>query len=238
MLPRATGSELMDDPEVDRSQLEHSLRDLRAVNRWLGGTRVVVHHLRRILPRLPSGTIQLLDVATGSADIPIHLVRWARRRSVRLEILATDAHPATVALAREHTLGEPEIEVAQANALDLPYADGSFDVALCATALHHFSREDAVCVLRELGRVARCAVIVSDLRRSRLALAGAHLLAATLWRNNPVARHDGPLSVRQAFTAAELRELAQLARLANARVHTHPVFRVALVAEHAREERL
>ena len=237
MLPRATGSELMDDPEVDPGQLERSLQDLRAVNRWLGGNRVVVHHLRRILPRLPSGTIRLLDVATGSADVPVHLVRWARRRSVRLELLATDAHPQTLSLAREHTLGEPEIDVAQANALDLPYGDGSFDITLCATALHHFSRDDAVRVLRELGRVARYAVIVSDLRRSRLALAGARLLAATLWRSNPVTRHDGPLSVRQAFTAGELRELAQLAGLPNARVHTHPVFRVALVVDRTRQER-
>jgi ubiquinone/menaquinone biosynthesis C-methylase UbiE len=174
----------------------------------------------------------VLDVATGSADIPLHVARWARSRGVRMQVVATDNHPGTLEMARERTAGDPDVTVEAADALALPYPDGAFDVALCSCALHHFdAEEDAVQVLRELDRVSRVGLIVNDLRRSRPALLGVRLLAATLWRRHAYARHDGPLSVRRSFTPAELRDLARAAGLPDARVHAHPVFRLALVSQ-------
>lgn len=230
-LPRAAGAELMDEPGVDPRELATSLRDLRGVNRWLGGTRVLLRHLGELVARRPGESFTVLDVATGSADIPLSVARWARERGLRAEVTATDMHEGTLARAREHAAGDPDVRVERADALALPYPDGAFDFALCSTALHHFDDADAVRVLRELYRVARRGVVVNDLRRSRPALLGARLLAATVWRGHPVTRHDGPLSVRRAFTPAELRELARRAGMEGARVHAHLPFRLALVAE-------
>lgn len=230
-LPRAAGAERMDAPDVEARELERGLADLRGVNRWLGGTRVVLRHLGPMLRRAAGGSV--LDVATGSADIPLALARWARARRLPVRITATDVHPRTLAAARERTAAYPEIRVEPADALHLPYPEGSFDFALCSTALHHFdARADAARVLRELARVARRGIVVNDLARSRPALLGARLLAVTLWRRHPVTAHDGPLSVRRAFTAAELRALAREAGLEGARVFSHLPFRIALVLRH------
>ncbi|HEX2092020.1 MAG TPA: methyltransferase domain-containing protein [Longimicrobiaceae bacterium] len=230
-LPRAVGAELMDEPEVDPGELARSLRDLRGVNRWLGGTRVVLRHLGGMIQRLPIGSCTVLDVATGSADIPLVLARWARAHRLRVRVTATDNHPRTLALAREHAAADPDVRVELADALDLPYDRSAFDFALCSTALHHFRDGDAMRVLRELDRVARWGVVVNDLRRSRPALLGARLLAATLWRSHPVTRHVGPLSVRRSFTPVELLDLAGRAGIEGARVHTHLPFRLALVVD-------
>ena len=231
-LPRAAGRELMDVPDQDRAELARSLADLRGVNRWLGGTRIVRHHLEALVERYPRPSYRILDVATGSGDIPIEVARWARKRELEVEIVATDNHPATLELAAEHTAAEPAIQVQCANALSLPWPDESFDVALLSTALHHFDDErDCVRVLREMYRVARIGLIVNDLSRSRPALLGARLLAATLWRTHRLARHDGPLSVRRSFTRSELQALAARAGFARARVQAHFPFRLALVVE-------
>jgi ubiquinone/menaquinone biosynthesis C-methylase UbiE len=225
----------MDEPGQDPEELGRSLADLRHVNRWLGGYRVVLHHLGGLVARHPRPVVRVLDIATGSADIPLKVAAWARRKGIRMEIVATDLHPTTLEWARRHTAGDADVRVEAADALDLPYADGAFDVAVISTALHHFDqRADLLRVLGEMHRVARVGGIVNDLRRSRPALLGANLLAATVWRTHPVTRHDGPLSVRRAFTAAELDELARAAALPNARAHRHEPFRVALVWE--REE--
>ena len=233
-LPRAAGGELMDLPDQDPRQLERSLADLRGVNRWLGGTRVVLGHLLPMMRRV-GRPCRVLDVATGSADIPVAIARAARRQGLRVSVVATDNHATTLAAARRAVAADPEVSVARADALALPFADDEFDFALCSTALHHFDdRDDAVQVLRELGRVASRGVVVNDLARSRVALAGARLLAATVWRAHPVTRHDGPLSVRRAFTARELGELAREAGLEGARVHSHVPFRIALVVDRTR----
>jgi 2-polyprenyl-3-methyl-5-hydroxy-6-metoxy-1,4-benzoquinol methylase len=228
---RAAGDERMDDPDADPAELARSLADLRAVNRWLGGTRVLLRHLGSLFDGRAAAPRRILDVATGSADIPLSIVRHARARDHAAEVVATDFHPATLALARAHTAHERAIRVEAADALHLPYADGSFDGSIICTALHHFdARGDVVRVLRELHRVSRLGIVVSDLRRSRAALVGARLLAATVWRTHPLTRHDGPLSVRRAFTPAELMDYARAADLPNPSVHAHPIFRVVLVS--------
>lgn len=230
-LPRRRTAELMDQPDPDPAELERSLEDLRRVNRWLGGTRAVLRTLVPMMERLDERPVRVLDVATGSADIPRALARWARRRGERIRVVATDVHPRTLETARRETAPDPEIEVRAADALELPFADGSFHFAVLATALHHFDQPQAVAVLRELDRVASHGVVVSDLRRSRPALLGARALAATVWRRHPITRHDGPASVRAAFTPAELRKLAASAGLRGARVWNNPLFRVSLVLD-------
>ena len=228
MIPRASGAEeWMDAPDQDAGDLDRALADLRGVNRWLGGNRVVLTHLRRMLRRAGAGPHTLLDVATGSADIPLVLAGTFPQ----LEMVATDAHPQTVELARHRVGDHPRIRVEPADALALPYPDKSFDFALCSTALHHFEPPEAVQALSELARVARRGMIVNDLRRSPINLLGAKLLAVTVWRHNRVTRHDGPLSVRRSYTPTEMALLAQAAGLQRGRVYTHLPFRLALVVE-------
>lgn len=230
-LARRRVPELMDAPGVDPAELTRSLADLRGVNRWLGGTRVALGALTPLLEGHHGREATVLDVGTGSADIPRALVTWARGAGVRLRVVATDFHPATVEAARALSGGFPEVEVRQADGLALPFEAGAFDFAMCHTALHHFDEAEAVRVLRELARVSRRCVVVTDLSRSRPALLGAELLAATVWRRHPVTRHDGPHSVRAAFTPRELSTLARQAGLQRVRVRRHPVFRLSLVAE-------
>jgi hypothetical protein len=62
-------------------------------------------------------------------------------------------------------------------------------------------------MLRELRRVARLGVVVNDLDRSMPAWIGAWLLVRVASRNR-YTRHDGPLSVRRAYRAAEVTPMA------------------------------
>lgn len=229
ILERRWRPELMDLPEAPADELHRSLGDLRSVNRWLGGTRTFLRLLAPLVRKVRERPIRLLDVATGSGDIPVALSRWARSEGERLEITAADLHEAALEAAREHTAGYGNIQVTRADALRLPFADGSFHIVTCCTALHHFDEQHAVLVLRELRRVASDAVLVLDLRRSAAALVGVRLLAATAWRTHPMTRHDGPASVRGAFTASEMRRLAHAAGYRAPVVREHSLIRISLI---------
>ena len=221
--------EQMDAPEVDTSALHDALRHLSRFNGALGGRRALVRTVGSLLRRPGGEPGRLLDVATGYADFPVALARWCRRAGVPLEIVATDLHPATLGFAERHVQKATDrgtIRLQVADARHLPFGDGSFHVATCNTALHHFDDADAAAVLRELARVARVAVVVSDLRRGWTALLGARLLAATVWRRNALNRHDGPLSVLRSWTPAELAALAEAAGLRGAIVRAGPIRQV------------
>lgn len=232
---RAAAREMMDAEEVDPAQLARSLADLRTVNRWLGGIRVALHALAPLL-RDVRGEASVLDVATGSGDIPIALARWARANGISVRVLATDNHPVTLAQARQHAAMEPRICIASADALELPYDDGAFHIAMCHTALHHFRPDAAVRLLSELNRVATVGVAVTDLERSRIGIVVANALAATVWRRHPITRHDGPVSARAAYTAAEVRCMAAAAGMQNIEIRTSFFAnRLALVSRRSRE---
>lgn len=228
-LPRLVHAhELLDEPSHDPAELEESLRDVAAVNRWLGGTRALLRHVGPFLA--PDRPTTLLDAGTGSADLPRAIVRWARRHGRAVRITAADLHPQTLEIARRQSADFPEISFALADVRALPFADRAFDVTLLSLTLHHLDPDDILTALRELARTARRAIIVGELERGRAAYLGARILAATVWRRNRLTRHDGPISVLRAFTPAELLDLARRAGLHEPRVHRHPLFRLVLVA--------
>jgi ubiquinone/menaquinone biosynthesis C-methylase UbiE len=236
---REHAPELLDALHHDRAELEQSLDHVAEVNRRLGGSRAVLLALaqldraRRDRTRAQPPTAPpcwtILDIGTGSADIPLAIDDWARRRSIPVHITATDRHPQMREIAAERTRGRDRISVAAADALELHYEDDAFDIVLLSLTLHHFERGDQVRVLREAARVARTAIVVNELERSLPSYLGARFLAATRWRANRLTRHDGPLSVLQAFTARELRAIAGAAGLRVASVRRRLLFRIVLV---------
>jgi SAM-dependent methyltransferase len=228
-LPRLEhAEELLDAPRHDMAELTQSLGHVASVNRWLGGLSAVLAHIK---PLFKNGKpLRLLDVATGSADIPCAIARYARREGHSVFITATDVHPQMLQVARERCRSFPEIVIEEADALRLPYNDDSFDVVTLSLALHHFNPADQLTVLREMARVSNHLVLVNDLARSRLNYLGSRLLGFTVWRRNRLTRHDGPLSVLRSFTADELRDIADRAGLP-AKVHRHFFQRIVLVAD-------
>jgi SAM-dependent methyltransferase len=228
-LPRAEHApELLDAERHDPDELAHSLAHVAAVNRWLGGARTLLAH---VAPRLARERVtRILDVGTGSADLPRRIADYARARDRRVAIVASDLHPQMREIASGLCRGYPEISVQPANALALDFAAGSFDLVTLSLTLHHFDGGQQVQVLRECARVARGAVIVNELRRTRINYLGARLLALTYWRGNRLTRHDGPLSVLRAFTPAELHRLGEAAGM-RCRVFSHFFQRIVLVGE-------
>ncbi|HKV85042.1 MAG TPA: methyltransferase domain-containing protein [Ktedonobacterales bacterium] len=225
--------ERMDAPDADVAALRRSLADIRRLNAMLGWTTFTTRAVAGYVRSRGLRDVRLLDVACGSADIPRAIARWATRAGVRADILATDANPTMLAVAREVCAGIDTIHFEARDALALPYEQSSFDIALCTLALHHFTPDDAIRLLRELARVGR-QVFVFDLVRSRPAYVGA-LALTRLARMDPMTRYDGPLSVRRAYTAPELRDMAVRAGLSEPRVRVAIPFRLSLSAQGATE---
>jgi SAM-dependent methyltransferase len=226
-LPRSAESELLDASTHDLAALADNLRDLRALDRYLGGTALTWRALWPMLRVLPPATpATLLDIATGGADGPRILAARAHRHGYDLHPFASDRLADVLRLARRHGARFPLI---RHDALMIPLHDKAVDFVTCSLALHHFDPPSAVALLRELCRIARRGVIVNDLRRGWLAYAGARLLARGPW--HAMARHDGPLSVLRAYTLEEARALVAQAGIGDARVQARPLFRLLIVVQ-------
>jgi SAM-dependent methyltransferase len=195
---RHRGVEKLDVPGVPATIVRRSLADVARANILFGGRRAVLAELRPLFAAGRGRAMSLLDVGTGAADIPVAARDAAASRGVALTVMGADTSLPLAASAARRLDG-----AVAANALALPFADRSVDLVICSQLLHHFTEREIASVLRELHRVARVRVIISDLRRSWIAAAGIWLMSFPL-RFHPVSRHDGVLSVLRGFTTGEL----------------------------------
>lgn len=219
--------ERLDAPDADPRDVEASLADLARINRLLGGTRLTLRALEKLLDGRKRGPLTLLDAGSGGGDMAAAMASWARRRGFTPRVVGIDASPSITALAAERVGDGVDLRVGDMRALDLE--DGSVDVATCSLVIHHLEPPEALRALRELGRVAQVGVVVNDLVRTRLGLVGAQVLIRLLTRN-PITRHDAVISVRRAYTRRELLALVSEAGLRPVDVHGTLGYRVAVAA--------
>ena len=199
--------ELMDRPQPVSSELEQDLRSIRQLNHWFGSHRIVRRFVCRWVKR--GARMRIVDLATGSGDIPRLIVDRARKIGARVEIVALDRQSATLEIARKLSGDYSEISFIEADILEFNPTEG-YDLVLCSLALHHFSDEDAVRVLQRCRELSQKFVLVSDLRRGWLGMMGVYLLTALIFRA-PMTRYDARLSMGRAFSFAELNALARRA---------------------------
>ncbi|MDX2152915.1 MAG: methyltransferase domain-containing protein [Bryobacteraceae bacterium] len=205
--------ELLESAEP--AEARRNLDDLRKINRWFGGHRVV----RSLVGEAAAGaqTFSLLDVGAASGDT----AAVVKRRYPRASVVSADIRPL-------HLESAPHPKLA-ADAFALPFQPRTFDFVLCSLFLHHFDDDTIVSLLAAFAATARRAVLVSDLERHPLAY---YFLPATrsILRWNELTVRDGAVSVQAGFRPLELERLARAAGL-HPRVRRHrPWFRLSLIA--------
>jgi ubiquinone/menaquinone biosynthesis C-methylase UbiE len=204
--------EILDEGDHPEHELFGTFEDMRRVNMILGGTRITLRGLNRLIGSIPEGsTLRILDIGTGHADIPRSVEQWTNNRGIPSRITGVDIDFATLHTAsRIH--GNRGFNFAQANILRLPFSDNTFDITMSSMTLHHLEDGDAIIALREMARVSRVGIIVNDLKRTMHGYAVAWLLGRVA-TSNRLTRHDAHRSIQRGRNEDELESLALRAGL-------------------------
>jgi ubiquinone/menaquinone biosynthesis C-methylase UbiE len=232
-LPRLQArAEWLDEGRGSAEDVAANLAEMARINRRLGGLSALMRHLG---PRLlaAGGAPTLLDLGTGSADTLRAIGSWASRNGRQPRLIGIDSARRVLAVASAHARASRRgPRLLQADAARLPLAPGSADYVISTLFMHHYDPPELRALLRAAFGVARHGLVMSDLVRGRLPLA-AFRLVQPVFARHAFTRHDGALSIRRAYTPAELRAIAAQAGLAHPRVYVHWPWRMTLVADHA-----
>jgi hypothetical protein len=206
------GTELLDDPRADPVAVRTELEDIARLNRLFGGTKAVLDALdplfgkgKREAGREKGVTWTLLDVGTGLGDIPLAAVRLARRHGITLRPIGVELNRAA-AQAALGSDGAGRLTLILADGGALPIRPRSVDIVIASQVLHHLPRDLAVRWIASFSALARRAVVLADLRRSRVAMTALWLASFPLGFG-AVTRHDGVLSLRRGYTRGEFNRL-------------------------------
>jgi len=232
---RAMATEFLDRPDCDPALAAASYRFMGTVNRRFGGIRVVRRFLTAETAGRDAGApLRILDIGSGSCDIPLAVSRWARAGGIPLHFTCLEMadHAAGIARGRLARAGDPAVQLLQEDAFTHQPAE-PYDCAVASMCFHHFSDARILELLQRLRGVVRNSFLINDLRRSMSAAMAARLLVVGMPAG---VRHDALLSIRRGFTISELSSL--LRQLDSVTVSVEPAwwFRIAAVIRFRRGE--
>jgi SAM-dependent methyltransferase len=166
--------------------------------------------------------LEVLDVGAGTGLLGERLSAWAQRRGWDWHFTNLDANPV-------HLRPGSTAKTVTGSALELPFADGSFDLVVASQMTHHLTDQQVVQHWHEAWRVTRDAMFICDLHRNA-GLYAMLWLAMHLMRTSRALREDGLISVKRGFHLREWQELAARAEIPNARVWLYYGTRIVLQA--------
>jgi SAM-dependent methyltransferase len=216
---RPTGAEALDARGLDDAVAQIVLNEIALTNILFGGHAAVKFGLRKLLRgESAASRLRILDIGAGSGHATRRVCRLLGDRLTHP--IALDHHRASARMCRERGITAVVGDLHQ-----LPVRPISIDIAIVSMVLHHLPRPEAVSLIEQLDAVARLGVVVTDLRRSLLAVAGFDL-AGRMLRLHEVTRRDGLLSIRRGFTAKELAGTIADAGVGQASVYRRPGWRL------------
>ena len=216
---RSNEPERIDTGDYTQEEYKTFLREIRFINRWIGDRRALRKSLLRKIHELELDEFSVLDVGAGSGEILKEIAMFARQRKSSAFLVGLDLNELSAQSVSNEGKDIHEINSVRGDALQLPFADRSFDFAICSLFTHHFNDDAVVAVLREMYRVADEGVFVIDLHREVSAYR-MYQLFCSVFRISKLVRDDGLLSIKKGFQPEELSRLAERAGFANITAET------------------
>lgn len=209
------------------AEYEGCLIELRRVNRWMGDSRTLAQTLFRSVEVEGLSGFSVLDVGAGSGELLRVTADWARDTKRSFRGVGLELNQRSVESIRDESIGYAEVAAVRGDALRLPFADNSFDYAICSLFTHHFREPQIIRILEEMARLAQRKIFVIDLHRHPI----AYLLYTTLGKlvlHTRLLREDGALSILKSFNKQELKALGETAKLEELSVERYFPFRLVL----------
>ena len=200
---RTDKEELMDDFSIGGDLLRDTLDKLENINRWLGGNKVTINGLKKILENHPkTEEMTIIDIGCGHGDILRDIANFGRKYQYKFKLIGVDANPTAIDYAKELSVKYPELSFETQDIFSEDFKVRKFDVVLATLFLHHFKEKELTSFLNDTLNQTTTGVVVNDLHRHKLAYYLFMLLS--IFISNKMIIEDGLTSVLRGFKRKDL----------------------------------
>lgn len=207
---RSGEKEIMDDLECSGPILEQTLKELRTINRWLGGNHVTTRGLNDLISKNPQKSYEIVDIGCGGGDMVRVMHHWAQKHGISANFTGIDANRNIIELAKVRQRDLPEVQWKVQNVFEPEFSTEKTDFVTCTLFTHHFTDQELVTLLLAIRKKARIGLVINDLHRHPLAYYSIRWL--TKWfSKSPMVQHDACLSVLRSFSRTDWERILNLA---------------------------
>ncbi len=223
----------MDDPQLPEEPHRAALYGLARLNRATAIAPVVYRRIRR-LALAAKRPVKVLDIATGSGDLPIYWAKRAAKEGLAIHCTGVDISDVAVAVGREEaSKAKVTVEFIQRDVLRERLPTG-YDILTCGLFMHHLELQQIRQLLLSMQIATQMAMIICDLERSWVNLGCVWFAAHSLSRC-PIVHRDAVRSVRAALTREEFRQIVEETLGRSPRITALPPCRFMATLEEACE---
>ncbi|MGK0253568.1 MAG: 2-polyprenyl-3-methyl-5-hydroxy-6-metoxy-1,4-benzoquinol methylase [Mariniflexile sp.] len=206
---RTDATEIMDDFSISGKILHKTLDTLANINKWLGGNKVTLYGLKKVIKNHPKNVpITIIDLGCGGGDILRKVSKYGKKEGYIFKLVGIDANQDAVDYAREISKDYPEISFVACDIFSDAFESLQYDVVLTTLFLHHFKEDQITNMLSSLKKKAKLGIVVNDLHRHPMAYYLFKLVCVTI--KNTMIIEDGLTSVLRGFKRHELEKFSKI----------------------------
>ena len=218
---RSYQKELLDRDDIPFADIRRNMLELDIINTWLGGHAISISGLRRLISSRKK--VSICEIGCGGGDNLRVLVRWCRRRNIRVKVTGIDYNAHCIDVAREKWR-EGDAHWIHSDYRLVVFGEEKPDVIFSSLFCHHFTDEELVFQLIWMERNAGGGWFINDLHRHFIAYHVIRWLTKWFSRSYLV-KNDAPLSVLRGFSRREWQELLRQANIGDCRIQWKWAFR-------------
>jgi 2-polyprenyl-3-methyl-5-hydroxy-6-metoxy-1,4-benzoquinol methylase len=221
---RTQEAEIMDDFSLQGEELRVALDQIARINQLLGGNKVTLEGIKKVLPSNKTETITIADIGCGNGDILRMLSDFAQKNKLDFKLIGIDANDFTINYAKKLSVAYPNIDYQCVDIFSEDFKTLKFDIIVCTLTLHHFTNEQILNIITTFRDNAKTGIIINDLHRSKLAYRLFELICF-IFKLNRMSRQDGLVSILRGFKKNELEEFSKKLNLKNYNINWKWAFR-------------
>jgi len=221
---RTQEAEIMDDFSLQGEELREALDQIARINQLLGGNKVTLEGIKKVIQSNKTKTITIADIGCGNGDMLRILSDFAKKNELDFKLIGIDANDFTINYAKKLSVNYPNIEYQCVDIFSEDFKTFKFDIILCTLTLHHFTNEQILNIITIFKDNAKTGIIINDLHRSKLAYRLFELICF-IFKLNRMSRQDGLVSILRGFKRNELEEFSKKLNLKNYNINWKWAFR-------------
>jgi SAM-dependent methyltransferase len=215
----------MDDLDFQGEEMKNLLGDLKYVNKWLGGNKVTLDGIEKLLRgNSKKEPITILDIGCGDGQLLRNCAKYAENNGLKLKCIGLDFNKNILEYAENQSKDFPNIKFQKVDVFLEEELIPNCDIAVCTLFLHHFSDESIAELLKILLKKSNNGLVINDLQRSRIAF-NLFKIVSNLFLKTDTAKHDGLVSIARGFKKDELEHISKKIPNQKSEIHWRWAFR-------------